>query len=479
MSDEGPGDARAGEASQALLAATNVALDLIGARDELRAKTRELERQTAVTRALFEVSQQLATVRSPDEVPDALGAAIRAATGASFSLVGRWDESSGRVIFVTADGVPAPLRRRIADIEATPQRYSMIRGGLEGRANVRVPPFDPTDLPVDLADAMGLTAIAGAPIVVGGRTWGLIAVATREGDPSIVESGVELLGGLASIAASAIGRAEAAALLERQADVLESTVAERTIQLRQAVDELTLANQARTEFLANVSHELRTPLTAIIGFTDVLLSGLDGPMTNVQLDDLRTIDASGRHLLALIDDLIDVSRIDAGRLELRVETIDLERLLANAVGEVRALADAKGLRITVSLDRLPDTIAADPVRVHEIVQNLLSNAVKFTPSGGTVALHATTDDDRRVVRIVVEDSGIGVPAEHQERIFDKFHRVAGPEYGGTGLGLAIARQYTERHGGSLTVESTPGLGSRFTVILPVDGPRPAGEDPSA
>jgi signal transduction histidine kinase len=469
-------DASFREPAYALAAQAGLALELVAAREDLRARTQDLGHQTRMTTALFEVSLRLATVTSVAEVPVALAGAIRAATGASLSLVGRWDEAEGRVEWLAAEGIPAAVRPRFEAFEARPDQFRMVRGGIEGRANVRVPPFDPQDVPVQLVEALGITAIAGAPIVVDGRTWGLLAVATREGDPSIVATGAELMAGLASIAASAVGRSEAVAALQHQADVLESTIAERTLQLRQAVDELRRANDAKTEFLANVSHELRTPLTAILGFSDVLLNGLDGPLSADQLEDVRTIDTSGRRLLELIDDLIDISKIESGRVELRLGSIDIRALIAGAVEEVRSLAEEKGLTLRLTAPDLPATITADEVRVREILLNLVSNAIKFTPAGGSVRVAATGEPDR--IRIVVEDTGIGIAADQQVRVFDKFHRVAGPEYPGTGLGLAIAREFARLHGGDVTLESALGLGSRFTVMLPTGGPsRPATEAP--
>ncbi len=444
-----------------------LALELLLAREDLRANAAELEAQTRVTSALFGVSQRMATVTALDEVPEALAKAIRSTTGASFSLVGRWNDATGRLEFAAVDGVPPGFREHLEAIDATPDRYAMIRGGLEGRANVRVGPFDPDDLPVELMSALSLTAIAGAPIKVDGRVWGLIAVATRDGDPSIVETGAELLSGLASIASSAIGRTEAGAALARQADVLESTVAERTLQLQQAVDELRLASQAKTEFLANVSHELRTPLTAILGFTDLLSRGLDQPLTTHQLDDVKTIDDNGRRLLALIDDLISVARLDAGRITLDVAPIAIGELVVSTVEEFRPLAEQKGLSLRYSDRDLPATVVADAPRLHEILLNLLSNAVKFTPAGGSVRVTAIGEPGQ--VRITIEDTGIGIAAEHQSRVFDKFQRISGPEYPGTGLGLAIARELARLHGGDLTLESALGLGSRFTVTLPIEG----------
>jgi len=256
--------------------------------------------------------------------------------------------------------------------------------------------------------------------------------------------------------------------LARHSDVLESSVTERTLQLRQAVAELRVANDAKNDFLGNVSHELRTPLTSILGFSEVLLSGLDGPLTPAQREDLETLVRSSRHLLSLIDDLIDISRIEAGRFALRTASIALGPLIATSVEEVRALAAQKSIAIAVELEGLPTLVVADRQRVHEILLNLLSNAVKFTPNGGSVRVRARGDAAN--VRIDVSDTGIGIAPADQERVFEKFARVAGPEYEGTGLGLSISRELARLHHGELEVHSTPGLGSVFTLVLPVETP---------
>ena len=261
----------------------------------------------------------------------------------------------------------------------------------------------------------------------------------------------------------------------REQALLEATNAALRLQLDEAVEQLRHASRVQSDLLANVSHELRTPLTAILGFSEILLSGLDGPLNPRQLEDATTIQANGRRLLLLVDDLIDIAAIGADRLDLRTRPIDSASALAQVVGEIRPLAGQKGIALTLEVPARPIEVRADPQRFHEMALNLLSNAVKFTPSGGTVRVQSTdetADDtgDRPMLTIEVIDSGIGIASENHERIFEKFQRLSGPEVAGTGLGLAISRQLASLHGGSLTVSSTPGLGSRFILRLPLAGP---------
>jgi signal transduction histidine kinase len=261
----------------------------------------------------------------------------------------------------------------------------------------------------------------------------------------------------------------------REPALLEATNAALRLQLDEAVEQLRHASRVQSDLLANVSHELRTPLTAILGFAEILLSGLDGPLNPRQLEDATTIQANGRRLLLLVDDLIDIAAIGADRLDLRTRPIDSASALAQVVGEIRPLAGQKGIALTLEVPAHPIEIQADPQRFHEMALNLLSNAVKFTPSGGTVRIQSTVETagevgDRPMLTIEVIDTGIGIASENHERIFEKFQRLSGPEVAGTGLGLAISRQLASLHGGSLTVSSTPGLGSSFTLRLPLAGP---------
>ena len=463
-------DLRIRELARSLGAQAGLALELLAARDQLSRETRR-------SSALLAVSERLATLTDPESVPAELVTAIHAATGASLAAVARWSEEHSQVRFTALHGMTADEEATLHELEPAAAELGIVQGGLAGKYAVHVPPFDPAELPIPVMETLRITAIAGAPIAVEEQVWGFLMVATREGDPSIVETGAELLRGFATITATALGRTQAIAELERSREYLESAVAARTRELTQVVEELELASDAKTEFLSNVSHELRTPLTSILGFTDLLLHGLEGPLTDAQHEDLRTIEASGGRLLGLIDDLIDVSQIEAGKVDLQVVPIALGRFLEDLAAEIRPLAARNGLTLGVSASAGPPIIYADDVRLRAILANLLSNAVKFTPPGGAIRMEVTGADEDGL-RIDVVDTGVGIAPEEQERVFEKFHRTAAPDIPGTGLGLAIAREYARLHGGDLQLTSVPGEGSRFSLRLPWLGdelPGPSGE----
>jgi two-component system sensor histidine kinase/response regulator len=426
----------------------------------------ELRREQRVTKALLALGQRLAAITDPAAVPPTIAAAIRDATGASYALVGQWNHDQTRLNFVAADGFSPSQFRLLSTVDASAERFRMIRGGLEGRADVRVPPFEADDVPVEVVAAFELIALAGAPIVVDGKPWGAVVAGATANDPRIVETGADLLVGLASIAATALSRAEAVAALALQAEVLESSITERTRQLNDAILELRRASQAKTDLLANVSHELRTPLTAIIGYSELLLHGGDGALNEEQREDVETIDRSGRHLLELIDDLLEISRIETGDTDLGREPVDLAALIETSLADLRPLAGQKGIALDIDRLDLPPAFACDGSRIRAILLNLLSNAVKFTPAGGRVSVEAWVED--ATVRIAVSDTGIGIAREEQPLVFDKFHRIGGPELPGNGLGLSIAREFARLHGGDVRLVSTLGLGSRFTVVLPLE-----------
>ena len=439
-----------------------------------RARTDDVKRERRVTRALFELGHRLAAITEPNAVPPAIATAIRDATGASYALVGQWTADRSRLNFVAADGFSPSQIRLLATVDARADRFRMIQGGLDGGADVRVPPFEPDDVPVEVVEAFALVALGGAPIVVDGEPWGVLVAGAVADDPRIVDNGADLLVGLASIAATALSRAEAVAALARQAEVLESSITERTRQLHDAILELRRASQAKTDLLANVSHELRTPLTAIIGYSELLLQGGDGALNEDQREDVETIDRSGRHLLSLIDELLEISRIEAGDVELRRAPTDLAALIETCLADLRALAGQKGLALEVERLDLPDSYLADESRLRATLLNLMSNAVKFTPPGGRITVAGWVADD--AIRIAVSDTGLGIAPEEQSRVFDKFHRIAGPEMPGNGLGLSIAREFARLHGGDIQLVSTLGLGSRFTIVLPLH-PEIAVEEP--
>ena len=258
---------------------------------------------------------------------------------------------------------------------------------------------------------------------------------------------------------------------------LEQQVAERTRELGQAVTALEAASRHKSDFLANMSHELRTPLNAIIGFSEVLLERMFGEINAKQKDYLQDILSSGRHLLSLINDILDISKVEAGRMELQPGPTDLRFVLQNAASLVRERATRQGITVALDVDAAVGTIEADERRVKQILFNLLSNAVKFTPAGGRVTLTAARIDD--AVQISVHDTGIGIRSEDQDRIFEEFQQAGpGKAVEGTGLGLALAKRFVEMHGGRIWVESAVGTGSMFTFTLPLHPRSHDGEIPS-
>ena len=225
------------------------------------------------------------------------------------------------------------------------------------------------------------------------------------------------------------------------------------------------ANNHKSEFLANMSHELRTPLNAILGFSDLLQEQLGATLTDRQKRYIHNIRDGGEHLLRLINDVLDLSKVEAGRIEVRPEPVSLEALLAPVLAVARDSAQTQGVDLEVS-DRAELQLHLDSGRVRQILYNLLSNAIKFTPAGGRVELRVAGDDN--ALELVVADSGIGIPADKHDRVFGTFERLneGRSHVGGTGLGLALTKRLVELHGGSIDFDSREGHGSTFRVRLP-------------
>lgn len=257
------------------------------------------------------------------------------------------------------------------------------------------------------------------------------------------------------------------------------------------------ANRLKSEFLANISHELRTPLNAIIGYSDMLKSGIYGPINDAQLDRLTRVHTGGTQLLALINDVLDLSRIEAGQMQLHLEQVDLIALIEQTLATVTYQAEKKGLALRQELDSDLPVIQADPQRIRQVLTNLLDNAIKFTPDGSVTLeaypvtvrkqaitgaewrppLHLGVPDGKWIVLRVI-DTGIGIAPEDQVYIFDAFRQVDSStqrEYSGTGLGLAISYRFVALHEGYMWVDSTPGKGSIFNVLLPYDPLNPISE----
>jgi PAS domain S-box-containing protein len=243
----------------------------------------------------------------------------------------------------------------------------------------------------------------------------------------------------------------------------------RELELRSR--EIERADRLKSEFLASMSHELRTPLHTIIGFSELLGEELEGPLNEKQKRFIQHIHKDSMHLLQLINDILDLSKIEAGRLELRPEPFDVATVVTESLASIRTLADAKMLSLETVLD-VPAALEADRLRVKQVLVNLLSNAVKFTPDGGQVRVEAYIRNG--LVAFTVSDTGVGIAREEHQSIFDKFHQVGATAKGvreGTGLGLAITKRLVEEHGGTIQVESEPNRGSRFTFTIPLQKPK--------
>lgn len=266
---------------------------------------------------------------------------------------------------------------------------------------------------------------------------------------------------------------QAQALAERSTTLAEQRrLAE---QLAASVAALTHASQAKSDFLAGMSHELRTPLNAIIGFSDLMRAEHpDGDRRTVPAEWVDHIHNSGRHLLCLINDILDLAKVEAGRMELNLEPLALDAAVTDVITGLRPLTDRKRLEVLIGVPRVG--IHADPLRFRQILDNLLSNAIKFTPEGGRIALTAAQEAGE--VALTVADSGVGIAAADHARVFEEFQQVgsAAQRQAGTGLGLALTRRLVEAHGGSIALQSTLGEGSRFTVRLP-DATAELPEDP--
>ncbi len=321
-----------------------------------------------------------------------------------------------------------------------------------------------------IVDMAGRVVASTNPVLRPLETTALLEAAPTRSDDAVEVMGQQRLfeqlrAGAAAVAALGLLAAGAVVLLfertMRQRDELRASraaVAETNVALE-------AASRHKSDFLANMSHELRTPLNAILGFSELLQEQLAAVLSDRQRRYLRNIHDAGEHLLGLINDVLDLSKVEAGRMELRPELTTLDAVVAPVLSSTRAAADARGVAFSAEVAD-GTVVALDAARVRQILYNLLSNAVKFTPAGGTVRLRASTSG--RDVRVEVSDSGIGIPADSRDRVFGTFERLheGRSDAAGTGLGLALTKRLVELHHGTIGFESRKDAGTTFWVVLP-------------
>ncbi|HEV8583788.1 MAG TPA: GAF domain-containing protein, partial [Methylomirabilota bacterium] len=441
-------------ADQAVIAIENVRLFT-----ELQARTGELTRSVEELKALGEVGRALSSTLDVPTVLDTILTRANVLAGTDGGAIYEFATEDRRFHLRRAadtfdEGFVALLRANpIALGEGVVGRSG------ELREPVQIPDIRDPGMPYDSSVreavlAAGYRALLAVPLLSEDEVVGALVVNRRtpgEFEPRIVD----VLRTFGTQSALAIQNARLFREIEDKSRQLEA------------------ANRHKDEFLASMSHELRTPLNAVIGFSEVLLEKMFGEVNAKQEEYLNDILASGRHLLSLINDILDLAKIEAGRMELDVEAFDVAQAVDNAVVLVRERATRKGLTLLTTLDKNLGEIRGDQRKIKQVLLNLLSNAVKFTPEGGQIEVRAQRMPDH--VEIAVIDSGIGIAAEDLEAVFEEFRQV-GTDYAkkheGTGLGLTLSRKFVELHGGRIWVKSALGQGSTFAFSLP-GGPWPA------
>jgi signal transduction histidine kinase/HAMP domain-containing protein len=435
-------------ADQAVIAIENVRLF-----QELQARTQDLSQSLEETGALSEVIRAVSSSLDVREVLDTVARRAIALSGADGC--GIFQISPGQKVFevVVSQGLSREFVDSVLVMPVTD--HSTIRQATDTGQPVQIPDVEEArDYPFrNLFLREGLRSVLTVPMGGGDVARGIVLV--RRSPGAFDERIVNLMTALANQSKVAIANAHLFREIEEKSHLLE------------------VANQHKSEFLANMSHELRTPLNAIIGFSEVLLQRMFGELNPKQDEYLQDVLSSGQHLLSLINDILDLSKVEAGRMDLELARFHLPQALQDTLTLVRERAVRHGIDVSLEVDGRLGEFVADERKIKQVMLNLLSNAVKFTPEGGRIEVRAVPTDG--AVEISVADTGIGIAPENQELIFEEFRQVGG-DYAhkreGTGLGLTLARKLVGLHGGRIWVKSQPGQGSTFTFSIP-ERPWPA------
>ena len=432
-------------ADQAVIAIENVRLF-----DEVQARTRELTQSVEELRALGEVTQ---AVNSTVNLETVLTTIVAKATQLSDTEAGTiyvFDEENQEFRLRATYGMDDTIITAIKD------RRIRIGETAIGRVAERRMPIQISDVQSDPSSVLdvivraGFRALLVVPLLAADRIVGALVVRRRQ-PGEFPKGAIELLQTFAAQSVLAIQNARLFSEIEDKSHQLE------------------LVSERKSQFLASMSHELRTPLNAIIGLTEMMVTNAARFGTEKALEPLRRVNAAGTHLLSLINEVLDLSKIEAGKLELNPEPVDLARLIDEVIGTAGQLAEKNQNRLIVEAQESVGTLKADPMRLKQILLNLLSNACKFTKEGEVALRVRQVADGRDWVELAVADTGIGLTAEQQAKLFQEFTQadsLTARRYGGTGLGLALSRKLARMMGGDVTVMSEPGKGSVFTVRLP-------------
>ena len=433
-------------ADQAVIAVQNVRLF-----NELETRTAELSGSVDQLTALGEVGRAVSSTLDLETVLTTIVSRAVEISGLDGGVVFEYDERGEVFVQRAQAGTGGPL--------AAARRAARIRKseGIVGRTAVVLEPVAESDITEpgayigpnreNLIES-GVRAILAVPMVREGQLIGCLGV-TRNQPGDFPAQTIELLRTFASQSALAIQNARLFREIEDKNRQLEA------------------ASRHKSQFLANMSHELRTPLNAIIGFSEVLSARMFGGLNEKQEEYLRDIHESGQHLLSLINDILDLSKIEAGRMELDPTVFDLPTAIDHALTFVRERAARRGIALHRAVDQRLGQIRGDERKIKQVLLNLLSNALKFTSEGGRIDVGAGVADG--MAQVWVTDTGIGIAPENQDAVFEEFRQVgtAARKVEGTGLGLTLSRKFVELHGGRIWVESKPRVGSTFRFTLPL------------
>jgi signal transduction histidine kinase len=434
-------------AAQAVIAIENVRLF-----KELEARTQELARSVGELKALGEVGQTISSTLDLEKVLETIVSHAVQLSGTDCGVIYEYDEAAKEFYLRASYRME---EEAVEAVRATPVR---VGEGATGRAVIM---REPVQIP-DILDQREFTGTRARPVI------------TRFGYRSLLS--VPLLREQQIMGALTVWRRQTGEFKPEVVNLLQTFATQSALAIHNArlfreiedkSRQIEAANRHKSEFLANMSHELRTPLNAIIGFSEVLQERLFGELNEKQAEYTSDILTSGQHLLSLINEILDLSKVEAGRMELELASFDLPLAIDNARTFVRERAVKHGITLDVDVDDRLGEYVGDERKIKQILLNLLSNAVKFTPEGGRISITANKTDNG--AEISVSDTGIGIPLAEQPTIFEEFRQVGG-DYAhkkeGTGLGLTLAKKFVELHGGKIWVESEVGKGSTFSFTLP-------------